>query len=222
MEEAGAAPGTVEHVRRKLRAIFNAAKLPTNPAAEVAPRSTDPVNARATLTADEVPRMLQAARGWKRNLLAVAAFLAIRKGEAFALRRVDVDLDLGTITVRRSHRRSTTKGGHADTLPIPAPLWPFLVNQLALSDGSELLIPGADGEQLPEDFDTDGLVRHVLVHASIIDGYDHICRRCKGRGTPHIEHHDDGADRRSVLGPLALKENDGPVSSGESAVRTGA
>jgi integrase len=126
----------------------------------------------------------------------VAAYLALRKGEALALRRTDVDLDLDTIAVRRSHRRNTTKGGHPDTLPIPAPLRPFIENQLALSEGSELLFPGADGEQLPEDFDTAGLVRRVLVHAGVVDGFEHICRRCKSRGVPHVERHPDGADRR--------------------------
>jgi integrase len=147
LEAANAAPASVEHLRRKLRAIFNAARLPQNPAAQVRARPSAPMNPRGTLTAEEVVRMLRAAHGWGRNLLALAAYLALRKGEALALRQSDVDLDEGAITVRRSHARSTTKGGHVDTLPTPAPLRPFIVNQLALARGSELLFPDADGRQ---------------------------------------------------------------------------
>ena len=38
----------------------------------------------------------------------------------------DVDLRGRTIMVCRSHERETTKGGHADTVPIAAELVPFL------------------------------------------------------------------------------------------------
>jgi hypothetical protein len=44
----------------------------------------------------------------------------LRKGELFGLRKTDVDLVLGMITVGRSHDRDTTKGGRAEG-PLPAP-----------------------------------------------------------------------------------------------------
>ncbi len=69
MEAADAAPSSVEHVRRVLRAVFNAAKLPHNPAAEARERSMDPVNERATLTANEVVHMLQGGRDLRRACL---------------------------------------------------------------------------------------------------------------------------------------------------------
>jgi integrase len=57
----------------------------------------------------------------------------MRKGELLALRKSDVDLPGGTIVVARSHAIETTKGGHADLLPIAEGLVPFLREALATS-----------------------------------------------------------------------------------------
>ena len=51
-------------------------------------------------------------------LFATALYTGMRKGELLGLRKEDVDLDARLITVRRSHDRDTTKGGHADAIPI--------------------------------------------------------------------------------------------------------
>jgi integrase-like protein len=57
-------------------------------------------------------------RGACRPVFAAALYTGLRKGELFGLRKSDVDLEHRTITVRRSYDRPTTKGGHADAIPI--------------------------------------------------------------------------------------------------------
>jgi integrase len=60
----------------------------------------------------------------------------MRRGELFALRKSDVDLTFGTILVARSNARDSTKGGHADLIPIATPLFPILKHQLEHAPGS--------------------------------------------------------------------------------------
>src|SRR5882672_2929713 len=79
-----------------------------------------------TLRADEVPALLAALTPQWRPLFACAVYTGLRKGELLGLRKSDVDLEEGTITVRRSYDYDTTKGGHADVLPIAAALQPFV------------------------------------------------------------------------------------------------
>jgi hypothetical protein len=35
--------------------------------------------------------------------------------------------------------------------------------------------------------------------AAVVERYDHTCRRCNSRGTPHVEPHDDAALRRCPM-----------------------
>jgi integrase len=67
----------------------------------------------------------------------------MRKGELCGLRKRDVDLPSGTLTVARSYDRETTKGGHADVLPVPSPLKPYL--ETAMRSPGDLVFPGPDG-----------------------------------------------------------------------------
>jgi len=77
-------------------------------------RRPEPKRAYITLRADEVPLLLAAVPDGWRPVFAAAVYTGLRKGELSGLRKIDVDLDHRTITVRRSHGRETTKGGHAD------------------------------------------------------------------------------------------------------------
>ena len=81
-----------------------------------------------------------------------AAALGLRKGELFALRKSDVDLARGTITVARSHERDTTKGGAAALLPLPTALRPWIEYQLAHAPG-HLVFPAPDGSQRTREAD---------------------------------------------------------------------
>src|SRR5512133_1726243 len=85
-----------------------------------------------------------------------------------------------TILVGRSYDHDTTKGGHADLIPIAEPLRPFL--EAAIRDSSSALVfPRPDGSMQPEDVKLDRVLRRALGRAGVVTGYDHRCRR-KGCG----------------------------------------
>jgi len=67
----------------------------------------------------------------------------MRKGELLGLRKSDVDLDARVIKVSRSYDRETTKGGHADVIPVAAELVPHLRTAIATSKAT-LVFPNAD------------------------------------------------------------------------------
>ena len=102
-----------------------------------------------------------------------------------------MDLDHRTITVRRSYDRETTKGGHADAIPIAEALVPFLEEALA-SSTSELVFPGRDGRMRSPEADPQKVLRTALARAGLVDYWVHTCRRYKRRGEPHSERHADG------------------------------
>jgi integrase len=138
-----------------------------------------------TLRADEVPVLLGHVPDDWRQLFTAALYTGMRKGELFGLRKVDVDLASRTLTVARSHDRDTTKGGHADVIPVAEPLVPVLDAQLRDAPG-DLVFPDADGKMRKDEADPQKVLRHALARAGIVVGYDHVCRRCKAR---HVEPH---------------------------------
>ena len=145
MERAGLARSYVNGLRRVLHTVFARARRDAlwsgpNPIDEVEKRP-EPKRAYVTLRAEEVPLLLAAVPDAWRAVFAAALYTGLRKGELFGLRKSDVDLDHRTITVRRSYDRETTKGGHADAIPIAEALVPFLEDALATST-SELVFPG--------------------------------------------------------------------------------
>src|SRR5437016_9051853 len=152
----------------------------------------EPKRAYVTLRAEEVPLLLAAVPDAWRAVFAAALYTGLRKGELFGLRKSDVDLDHRTITVRRSYDRETTKGGHADAIPIAEALVPFLEEALAAST-SEVVFPGPDGRMRSQEADPQKILRTALARAGLVDYWIHTCRRCKRRGEPHSERHgDDG------------------------------
>jgi integrase len=100
----------------------------------------------------------------------------MRKGELLALRREDVDLQDGSILVRRSWERDTTKGGHADAIPIPADLVPWLRAALDASECS-LVFPGSGGQMFRRDVPLESILRRALGRAGIVRHWRHVCRR---------------------------------------------
>ena len=109
------------------------------------------------------------------------------------------------ITVRRSHDRDTTKGGHADAIPIAAELKPFLEAAISASP-SELVFPRPDGRMMARGIQLELILRRALRRAKIVIGYRHVCRRkgCghaagPGRGSPRVsEVQDEALAGRSV------------------------
>ena len=196
LERAGAAPASVNHVRAKLRTVFFKARKAglcsgPNPILETEPRRV-PKRVHPTLKADEIARLLEyVPPGW-RSFTATAIFAGLRKGELCGLQKTDVDLDAGVITVRRSYDLETTKGGHADVVPIAPALAAYLREAIDESS-SDLVFPWPDGSMRSPECDPEKVLRRALARAAMVEGYDHSCRRCKSRGTPHVERHADAA-----------------------------
>src|SRR5207253_4277989 len=82
------------------------------------------------------------------------------------------------------------KGAREEAVPIAAALVPYLEAALEASKGS-LLFPRADGEMRTEADKLGKRLRSALSRSGIVEGYLHLCRRCKRRGTPHEEKHAD-------------------------------
>jgi integrase len=172
-------PQTVNHLRTFILTAFNRARragryVGANPAADVK-RHKVPRRKPDYLRADEVPLVLNALDAKWRPLFATAIYTGLRRGELLGLRKSDVDLAAGLLTVQRSHLRNVTKGGHIDVIPIAAELFPFLRAAIAASP-SLLVFPKDDGTMMRPDVDLEGRLRRTLRRAGIITGYAHVCR----------------------------------------------
>jgi integrase len=109
-EGEGLSPRTVRYVHTILSAALGAAvktrRLARNPAADASPPTAK--QAKAPEMQPWAPGQLAAFLGWARDnadnfaLWHVLSYTGMRRGEALALRWRDVDLDAGTIQVRRS------------------------------------------------------------------------------------------------------------------------
>jgi integrase len=165
------APQTVNHLRKFLVVAFNKARAAgrfegANPVTEVARRKI-PKRLPDYLRAEEVPRLLAALTPRWRPLFATAIFTGLRRGELLGLRKRDVDLGAGLVYVARSYDRDTTKGSHADAIPIAAELRPFLENAVAASS-SELVFPGVGGMMMRTDVRLPSVLRRALGRAGIV------------------------------------------------------
>jgi integrase len=199
MERRKLAPATINRVRTTLHTIF--ARAPKamwsgpNPIKEVRRRAI-PKKIRATLAAKEVPLLLAHVPVDWRNLFAAALYTGLRKGELFGLRKSDVDLRHRVIVVAHSYDRDTTKGGHADVIPISVPLLPYLIEALD-SSSSDYVFPAPDGSMRSKEADPQKVLRHALARAGLVEAYEHICRRCKANDRAgHTRRFSDDAIRR--------------------------
>ena len=162
-------PRSLNGLRAIIHRVFELASLHdkwhgVNPAKRVKRRKV-PKRLPTYLKVDEVPAVLAMLDPSWRPLFATAVYTGLRRGELLALRKSDVDLSEGTIKVQRSLESDTTKGGHADLIPIAEGLRPYL--EIALDESkSSLVFPDGEGEQRAPDADlvhrpvTDGCARH--------------------------------------------------------------
>ncbi|MDG4778098.1 site-specific integrase [Micromonospora sp. WMMD961] len=115
MQETGSAPATAHQAHRTIRTALNEAvrrgHLAKNPATLAkAPRL--PESEIEPYTVAEVQRLMAATHGRRNSARwAVALALGLRQGEALGLRWPDVDLDSGTLTVRRGRQRPRWEHG---------------------------------------------------------------------------------------------------------------
>ena len=173
-------PESLNHLRSFVHRVFELASRRglwnrRNPASTVAKYKV-PKRLPEYLRPSEVSQLLAALDPRWRPLFAAAVYTGLRRGELLGLRKEDIDIEAGTIAVCRSHDSDTTKGGHADLLPIADDLRPFLVAAIEASP-SKLVFPAPDGRQHPRDVALQKVLRRALGRAGIVEGYEHRCRR---------------------------------------------
>src|SRR6185295_1929229 len=195
-DREGLAPQTVNYLRGFLSRAFGSARKMgrysgPNPAATVQRRKV-PRRAPDYLRAEEVAPVLNALDARWQPLFATAIYAGLRKGELLGLRKSDVDLGARLLTVARSYDRDTTKGGHADVIPIAAELVPYLQRAME-SSPSELVFPAPDGTMMRPDVALEAVLRRAMGRAGVVTGYRHVCRR---KGCTHAEVAADAALRR--------------------------
>lgn len=162
-----------------------------NPAANVT-KMRVPKKVPDYLRSDEIALVLHELDPRWLPLFATAFFTGMRKGELLALKKQDVDLVGGTITVRRSNNFDTTKGGHEDELPIADELRPLLMKAMNESK-SDLVFPRPEGGQYPADLPLQKVLRRAMGRAGIVTGYTHVCRR---KGCGFKEQRDNSAESK--------------------------
>jgi integrase len=178
------APRTLNHLRALVHVVFGKAIrrglwAGLNPAAGVERRHV-PKRPPTYLQREEVGAVLVALDARWRPLFATAVLTGLRKGELLGLLKSDIDLKERTILVQHSYEAETTKGGHADLLPIAAELVPWLEEAIRRSP-SKLVFARPDGGMHRRDLALDRILRRALGRAGIVTGYQHRCRR-KGCG----------------------------------------
>ncbi len=199
--QAGMAPASVNKLRAMMRTAWNYARKAEklrgdNPATDVARRKV-PKRKPSFLEAHEVPRVLAELNATDRDMVAVAFYAGLRKGELFGLRKRDVDLERGLLMIGRSYDRETTKGKSEEPVPIALDLVPYLKHALSVAPG-ELLFPKPDGTHRTEEDKLGDRLQAAMNRANIVDGWLHVCRWWKLHPEPkkYEERHPDNERRR--------------------------
>jgi integrase len=211
MNEGEVGPKTLNDLRGTLHTVFERASIRggpwsgPNPIKEV-PRWKKGKRVKDALRADEVPLMLQNLEERWRPLFATALWMGLRKGELAAMKKSSVSIrnpGEETMKVLASWDAEMTKNEDQDVLPIPSPLVPYLRQALAAST-SDLLFPGPSGGMMSEDTKLQMVLRRALARAGLVEGWVHTCRRCKSRGAPHVESHEDDKPRQCPVCDMRL------------------
>ncbi|MBL8924096.1 MAG: site-specific integrase [Myxococcaceae bacterium] len=194
----GLAPGSINRLRTSLHAAFAAASRPprrwgaANPVALTRRRRVERKVLRV-LSPEEIQRVLayeatdkRAALHWDswRGVMAVAAYLGLRKGEILGLRKGDWDARRRTLRVASSYQRAGTKTGRIDELPVPDVLVPYL--ERAARRRGPWLFPDSRGKPRTRESDPHLVLRTVCAAVGIVDHWELWCRRCKAQGRPLV------------------------------------
>jgi integrase-like protein len=156
-----------------------------------------PKRAPSFLEAHEVPRVLAELSPGDRDMVAVAVYAGLRKGDLFGLRKRDVDLARHLLMVTQSYDRGTTKGRREESVPVAPGLVPYLEHALSASPGG-LLFPRPDGSMRTKEDKLADRLQGALNRAGIVEGWRHVCRWWKLHPEPnrYEESHSDNARRR--------------------------
>jgi integrase len=118
--ESGLSAGTVNHIHRTIRASLNEAvrrgHIGSNPALIAKPPPSAEEEEVEPYEVEEIRKLLEvAARRRNSARWAAALALGLRQGEALGLQWPDIDLDSGTMRVRRGRLRPKYEHGCGDT-----------------------------------------------------------------------------------------------------------
>jgi integrase len=107
--DQGLARNSIRNVLSPLRMMLREAVrdelIPSNPASDVEIPESAPVRPASVPTREQLDRILAEASPDARDAITLMATLALRRGECFALRWADVDLEGGLVTVRATNHR---------------------------------------------------------------------------------------------------------------------
>jgi integrase/predicted DNA-binding transcriptional regulator AlpA len=142
------------------------------------------------ITSIELGAALAHLREDRRREALVMIHMGFRPGELKALRKSDVDLKRGFVSVQRSLARDETKTGISREVPITDACRAALIEALQLSR-SDLVFPRADGSMQRADTKLSRTLRTAFKAAGVITGYSCTCRR---KGCGHRE-------QRSAISP---------------------
>ena len=157
LDKEGVSPSTSGKVLRVLRVIMRHALvselIDRDPCLAIRAPKVDrqPVD---FLTVDEAAEMLEAADGFMKPLLAVAAYAGLRQGEILALRWSDLDFKKKAISVTRSYRpgmgfTSPKTATSVRTVPMVNTLKEILVDwRPHIAGPDDLVFPNEDGGPL--------------------------------------------------------------------------
>jgi integrase len=186
-------PQSLNHLRAGVFRMFEHGRNPKvhlwigeNPAQWVT-RRTGPRTRKETLAQHEVRPVLEAlpeprlGAPW-RWAAATCLLSSARPGEAFGLRKSDVDLERGLLTFRYSWLEPLTKTEKPRTVVLVSELRPYLEAAMA-SSPNELVFPREDGSPFEGEIRRNLVdhLRRALAKAGVVTGYRHTCRRCKAR-----------------------------------------
>jgi integrase len=149
---------------RFMRAVMNAAMregaVPKNPC-QIPGAGSDRARERTVASLGQVAALVEAITPRYRAAVLLAAWCGLRRGEVLALHRVDVDLDAGTVTVRRNRVELLETPSAFDgppktdagsrTVNVPPHVLPVLVEHMATWAGPERVFVGRTGAPMRGD-----------------------------------------------------------------------
>jgi integrase len=156
---------SIQQSYRFLRAVMNTAvrdgAIVKNPC-QITGAGSDRAKERPVATPGEVVALVEAITPRYRAAVLLAAWCGLRRGEVLGLRRDDVDLEAGTVTVRRN-RVELLEGGRATfdaepktdagkrTVVVPPHILPVLTEHMTEWAGRDRVFVGRDGRPMRGD-----------------------------------------------------------------------
>jgi len=155
---------SIQQAYRFLRAVMNTAvrdgAIVKNPC-QLAGAGTDRAKERPVASPAEVVALVEAITPRYRAAVLLAAWCGLRRGEVLGLRREDVDLAAGVVTVRRNRVELLETGVAFDadpktdagkrTVTVPPHVLPVLAEHMASWAGPDRVFVGRDGRPMRGD-----------------------------------------------------------------------